>query len=200
MHFFKIFEYIYSILFEYFLKKYKNWIKKRMKIFFMESKKAWNPLTEKEKLEIIKLAELLSTYHQWKFIGESIQKSSDTWKTIYNSYLTIGTFFPKQWRPPKVNDSIKQSVVDSIRSDPIQSLQELFRSQLLKKFSIRTRSIFIKWRLYFLLMLVIKQKEISIKEEFGGSRATIPRIIFTKEQKPIFVMIWGGIGFDKHVN
>lgn len=67
-----------------------------MKIFFMESKKAWNPLTEKEKLEIIKLAELLSTYHQWKFIGESIQKSSDTCKTIYNSYLTIGTIFPKQ--------------------------------------------------------------------------------------------------------
>ena len=91
----------------------------------MESQKAWNPLTEKEKLEIIKLAESPSTYHQWKFIGESIQRSPDTCKKFYKSYLTNGTIFPKQGRPLKVTDSIKQSVVDSMRRDPTQSLQDV---------------------------------------------------------------------------
>lgn len=94
-------------------------MKKRLEIIFMESQKVWNPLTEK--LEIIKLAESPSTYHQWKLIGENIQRSPDTCKKFYNSYLTNGTIFPKQGRPPKVNDSIKQSVVDSMRRDLTQS-------------------------------------------------------------------------------
>ena len=60
-------------------------MKKTAKHIFMESQKAWNPLTEKEKLEIIKLVESPSTYHQWKFIGESIQRSPDTCKKFYKS-------------------------------------------------------------------------------------------------------------------
>lgn len=100
-------------------------MKKAVEDIFMESQKSWNLLTEKEKLDIIKLAESPTTYHQWKLIVERIQRSPDTCKKFYNSYLTNGTIFPKQGRPPKVNDSIKQSVVDSMRKDPTQSLEDV---------------------------------------------------------------------------
>ena len=59
--------------------------------------KSWTPLTEKQRLEVIKQAE--TNGHHWTSIGQSISR-----KTFYQSYKKFGTIYPKQGRPQKIND------------------------------------------------------------------------------------------------
>ena len=44
----------------------------------MNNPKAWNPLTEKQRIEIVKQAETKG--HSWKSIGQSIGRNPETCK------------------------------------------------------------------------------------------------------------------------
>ena len=89
----------------------------------MKTEKTWKPLTELERIEIIKLAEAAG--HQWKFIGAMVNRNSETCKKFYYSFVKYKTLFPKQGRPIKNDQIIQEKVVNSIESNPKQSLKNL---------------------------------------------------------------------------
>ena len=102
----------------------------------MQSQKNWSPLTEKQKIEIVKQAE--TSGHNWKSIGQSINRNPETCKKFFESYKKHGTLFPKQGRPQKIDEELKEKVVDSIKKTPTQSLNYIASQNNISKSSTKT--------------------------------------------------------------
>lgn len=208
----------------------------------MNNPKAWNPLTEKQRIEIVKQAETKG--HSWKSIGESIGRNPDTCKKFYKAYQTTGTLFPKQGRPKKITDEVKQNVVASMKNNPIQTLNDVACENNISKPSAKTIlnsnkikyyqmtpvpsltedhkrarlslcDLILSYR-YDQLPPIIFTDESTVVENLnsGGIWREYghhpPESFFNQEQRPLSVMIWGGIGprgfrtplfyFQTHVN
>ena len=78
-------------------------------------------LTEQEKIKIVAMVYVYG--HQWKFISESIGHPYDTVKNFYKSYLKHGSILPKQGRPIKIDNDIKERVVQTIEQNPTSTLR-----------------------------------------------------------------------------
>ena len=204
--------------------------------------KSWTPLTEKQRLEVIKQAE--TSGHNWTSIGQSINRSPETCKKFYQSYKKFGTIYPKQGRPPKINDEVKQDVVKSMKNNPKQSLSDVGSQNNISKTSTKTIlndnkikyyqmtpipplddqhktarlelcDIILSYH-YLQLPPIIFTDESTVCENLNGGGIWREyghhpeECFYSKEQKPLSVMIWGGIGprgfrtrlfyFQNHVN
>ena len=78
-------------------------------------------LTEQEKIKIVAMVYVYG--HQWKFISESIGHQYDIVKSFYKSYLKHDSILPKQGRPIKIDNDIKERVVQAMEQNPTSTLR-----------------------------------------------------------------------------
>ena len=93
-------------------------------------------LSEKEKIHILNLVNQHG--HQWKYISEIVNRKPETVKAFYNSYTKFQTISPKRGRSVKITEEVKYNIVQTMKNNPLQNLQDVATEFDVAKSSVKS--------------------------------------------------------------
>lgn len=154
-------------------------------------------LSEKEKIHILNLVNQHG--HQWKYISEIVNRKPETVKAIYNSYTKFQTISPKRGRSVKITEEVKYNIVQTMKNNPLQNLQDVATEFDVAKSSVK--SILNENKIQYFKRTPIcpltfqhKQKRYQICSQITSvPPSVLPPIIFTDESTVCVNNEGGGI-------
>ena len=93
-------------------------------------------LSEKEKIHILNLVNQHG--HQQKYISEIVNRKPETVKAFYNSYTKFQTISPKRGRSVKITEEVKYNIVQTMKNNPLQNLQDVATEFDVAKSSVKS--------------------------------------------------------------